>query len=309
MKLEKKKRGDREYYYISKSVRIGDVVKNFTRYIGPSTIPTEDLERDIEFNKKELMEEIARYKAIQAPLADLLIDEQVENLEKIRSEYQKEAHRILSVPKMKLYESFGVKFTYNTNAIEGSTVTEQEAVLILKDHVAPGGKSMAEIKEAENHQRAFEFILEDKGAVTKKLVLEIHKMASEGLLGPYEGRFRDHRVSILGTDVKTTPPENIGSEMNGLLRWYGRARNRMHPFEAAVVFHEKFERIHPFRDYNGRVGRLLLNYMLHSEGFPMVIIPVTRRQEYYDTLDAAHKQNYKPWVKFVYDLMVEGNEG
>ncbi|MFQ5975900.1 MAG: Fic family protein [Candidatus Hydrothermarchaeales archaeon] len=306
MKLIKQQRGDKEYYYLKKSLRIGDKVKTFSKYIGPVTIPEEELKKDIEYNKTRLKEEIERYKTIHAPLEDLLTGPQIKKIEEIKNKHQKEIEKLTNIPKKKIYENFGIKFTYNSNAIEGSTVTEREALLILKDKVTPGGKTLIEIKEAENHQRAFEYILKEKSKVKKNLILGLHKIVSERLLGIYEGKFRDIKVEILGADVKTSEPENIASEINGLLRWYGKVRKKMHPLEAAAVFHVKFENIHPFRDYNGRVGRLLLNYMLLSEGYPMIIIPVVRREEYYAALNAGDKGNYKAFVKFLYDLIVNG---
>lgn len=286
---------NKKYVYLKKSVRIDGKVKTFSHYVGPSTAP--DLERDIEFNKKKLEGRIERYKAIHAPLENLLTKEQIKRLEEVKKEHLKKP------PIPADYESFGIKFTYNTNAIEGSTVTERDAVLILKDGVAPRGRTLIEIREAENHKKAFEYILNENCKVTKAFILKIHKIASKGLLGTYEGKFRDVPVQIVGTDVKTTPPEDIDTEVNGLLRWYGKARKKMNPVQAAAVFHEKFEKIHPFRDYNGRTGRLILNYMLKSEGYPMIIIPVKKRERYYKVLDASHKGNYKPTVKFIYDLI------
>lgn len=304
MRLIKQQRGDKEYYYLKKSLRIGDKVKTFSKYIGPVTIPKEELKKDIEYNKTRLKEEIERYKTLHAPLENLLTAPQIRKIEETKNKHQKEIEKLTNLSKKKIYENFGIKFTYNSNAIEGSTLTERESMLILKDKVTPGGKTLIEIKEVENHQRAFEHTLKEKGEVKKNLILELHKTVSEGLLGVYEGKFRDIKVEILGADVKTSEPENIASEINGLLRWYGKARKKMHPLEAAAVFHPKFEKIHPFSDYNGRVGRLLLNYMLLSEGYPMVIIPVVRREEYYKALNAGDKGNYKAFVKLLYDLIV-----
>lgn len=304
MRLIKQQRGDKEYYYLKKSLRIGDKVKTFSKYIGPVTIPKEELKKDIEYNKTRLKEEIERYKTLHAPLENLLTAPQIRKIEETKNKHQKEIEKLTNLSKKKIYENFGIKFTYNSNAIEGSTLTERESMLILKDKVTPGGKTLIEIKEAENHQRAFEHTLKEKGEVKKNLILELHKTVSGGLLGVYEGKFRDIKVEILGADVKTSEPENIASEINGLLRWYGKARKKMHPLEAAAVFHPKFEKIHPFSDYNGRVGRLLLNYMLLSEGYPMVIIPVVRREEYYKALNAGDNGNYKAFVKLLYDLIV-----
>lgn len=306
MKVVLKKKGDKGYYYVKKSIRIGDTVKTFSRYIGPSTLPKNMLEKDIEYNKSELEEEIKRYMALHSPLKNLLTLSQVRLLRDIKQGYQRKMSRLSDLQKKKLYEPFGIRFTYNTNAIEGSTVTERETLLILKDKVAPGGKTLIEIREAENHEMAFEYVLEEKGAkITKEFILRIHRIVSNKLLGIDEGKFRDIEVSIMGADVKTAKPENIDSEMNGLLRWYGKTRKRIHPVEAAAVFHEKFEKIHPFRDYNGRVGRLLLNLMLQSEGYPLVIIPVTKKEEYYSVLEAGHTGRYKPIVQFVYRLLIQ----
>jgi Fic family protein len=281
MKLTRQRRGKKEYYYLKTTLRIGDRVKTFSKYIGPVTIPKEELDRDVEFNKKRLKEEIDRYRSIHAPLKNLLSKSQIQKINEIKKKHEEELSKLSDLPLSKVFESFGIKFTYNTNAIEGSTVTERETLLILKDKVTPGGKTLTEIREAENHQRAFEYILQEKEVTSKSLILKFHKIVSQGLLGYYEGVFRDISVQIIGSEVKTAAPENIDSEINGLLRWYGKNKKKLHPLEAICVFHVKFENIHPFRDYNGRVGRLILNYMLLGEGLPMVAIPVTQREEYY----------------------------
>jgi Fic family protein len=253
-----------------------------------------------------LKEEIDRYRSIHAPLKNLLSKSQIQKINEIKKKHEEELSKLSDLPLSKVFESFGIKFTYNTNAIEGSTVTERETLLILKDKVTPGGKTLTEIREAENHQRAFEYILQEKEVTSKSLILKFHKIVSQGLLGYYEGVFRDISVQIIGSEVKTAAPENIDSEINGLLRWYGKNKKKLHPLEAICVFHVKFENIHPFRDYNGRVGRLILNYMLLGEGLPMVAIPVTQREEYYQALNAGDKGNYKPFIDLIYNLLIDG---
>jgi|Deesub1362A_J573_1020465.scaffolds.fasta_scaffold05796_4 Fic family protein len=304
MRLEKRVVGGKEYYYLSKTIRVGNKVKTFHRYLGPATMPEDELEENIEYNKKLLEEEIERYRALYSPIHNLLSDTQVKKLEELKARYQARMATLPEGVRSKLSDDFLIKFTYNTNAIEGSTITERDTLLILKDRIAPRGKSLLEIREVENHKRAYDYMLQYSGNVTKKFILKLHKIMSEGLLGTYEGRFRDVAVRIAGTDVKTAEPENINREMNSLLRWYGRARKKHHPVVAAAVFHARFETIHPFYDYNGRVGRLVLNYMLWREGYPMVVVPVTEREEYYSALYASNQGDYKPIVHFIRTLLL-----
>lgn len=308
MKVVKRKRGRKEYIYLNESIRIGDRVKTFSNYIGPvGTIPDDQLKRDIEFNKKEMEKDIKRFKEIFAPLENVSTDEERKVLEKIRREYQERQTPLTKIQKLKLGQRFGIKFTYDSNAIEGSTVSEEEAYMILKDKITPKEKPLIEIRETENHMRAFDYLLmEEDSKITKALMLKIHKIMSQGLLGIEEGVFRKGPVSVAGSKTGRTKPENISSEIDGLLRWYGKARKKYHPIEAIAAFHTKFEKIHPFRDYNGRTGRLLLNYMLKYEGFPPINIPIKKRSEYYDALESAHlENNFRKIVKLFYGVFVE----
>lgn len=308
MKVEKRKRGKKEYIYLNKSIRIGGKVKTFSNYIGPvDKISKGQLGRDIEFNKKEMEKDIKRFKDIFATLEDVLSSEERKVLEKIRHRHQKRQTRLTKIQKLKLGERFGIKFTYDSNAIEGSTVSEEEVYKILKDKITPHEKTLIEVRETENHMRAFDYLLmEEDSKITKALILKIHKIMSEGLLGPEEGVFRKGPVSVAGSKVERTKPENISSEINGLLRWYGKARKKHPPIEAIAAFHSKFEKIHPFRDYNGRTGRLLVNYMLKYEGFPPITISIKKRSEYYDALEADHlENNLRPIVKLIYGVFVE----
>ena len=99
-------------------------------------------------------------------------------------------------------------------------------------------------------------------------------------------------------------PQDVPDKMGGLLRWYSKNRKILHPLVLASHFHAEFEKIHPFVDGNGRVGRLLMNFIMHKHNFPMINIPKKRKFKYCEVLNAAqYKSNLEPFVKFLINIL------
>jgi Fic family protein len=127
---------------------------------------------------------------------------------------------------------------------------------------------------------------------------------TSGILGPREsGVFRKIQVFIRGVDVVPPRPEEVEGQFKELMLWYRGNKRRYHPVVVAAYTHTAFEGIHPFVDYNGRVGRLLLNFILLKHGFPPIAIAYRRRAEYYAALRAAVKGNLKPFVRLLYNYL------
>lgn len=296
-----------KYHYLSENIRISvNKWKKLRVYIGKDDLPERELNRLISKNKKILIKKVNEARKLYDPLFSILTEEQTSKLEKVKHEYQKSKQEIPKSVWENYYESFITQFTYDTNSIEGSSVTLQETALILFDKIVPEGKTITEIREVENHKEAFDFTLIYKDDITKRFVLQLHKKLMHNILWKYAGKFRDVQVAIRGANFIPPPPEKVEKEFKSLMKWYGANKNKYHPTVVAAYFHAVFESVHPFRDGNGRTGRLLLNFILHKRGFPMIDIKNKDRMKYYDSLEEAQKNgNLKPLTKLIADYIKE----
>ncbi|MFQ6057019.1 MAG: Fic family protein, partial [Methanosarcinales archaeon] len=200
-----------------------------------------------------------------------------------------------------------IRFAYNTNAIEGSTITLQETLLILKDKIAPSGKSLREIHEIENTKSALDFIEKciEKKDLDENIILKIHKILMKSIDEENGGKWRTRQVIISGTDYMPPIPDFIPFAIREFLDWYSESKDKMHAVELAALVHLKFVLIHPFIDGNGRVSRLLMNYVLLKNQYPLLFISNRLREEYYNALEEGNKGNYDPFIEFILKLMLE----
>lgn len=290
----------KKYHYLEKNVRINDKWKKFSVYIGKGELSKKQVQLLKKKYLKILEEKVNRYLKLVDPLLRLLSDEQIKELEKIKQKYNKSYRKMPREAKEKYYEWFLTKFTYNTSAIEGSTVTLRETSMILFDRITPPGKTLREVREIENHKKAFDFILGYKGDITKNFVLKTHKILTADILSKEtSGKFRKVQVFIRGVTFVPPKPQNVEKEFRKLMNWYKKSKKKYHPIIVASYFHTAFEGIHPFVDFNGRTGRLLLNFILMKNGFPAVDIKNKDKARYYDALEKAQKENLKSFVNLI----------
>lgn len=190
----------------------------------------------------------------------------------------------------RLQEEFLVEFTYNSNAIEGNTLTLRETALALEG-VTIDQKPLKDHLEAVGHRDAFLYVqqlVSDKERVSEKVIRDIHSLV---LMDRPEdkGRYRSIPVRIMGAYHEPPQPYLVPVQMEQLIMDHNKIRN--HPIEKAALFHLRFEGIHPFIDGNGRTGRLLLNLMLMQQGYPPVNVKFTDRKRYYDCFDSYFRDN------------------
>ena len=198
--------------------------------------------------------------------------------------------RPLSLPAVqRLRDEIKLETTYDSNAIEGSMLTLRETVLVVKegvDHIP--GKPIRDVLAAKGFAAGFDAVfpfVEDDIPLSVGLIGEFHKYVMLGALPEFCGAFRNHNVRILGTRCRTAEHWEISERIQKLVDWFNTADTVLHPIKKAARFHAAFETIHPFHDWNGRTGRLLLNYMLVREGFwPVNIRHAEDRVRYYDAL-------------------------
>jgi Fic family protein len=210
-----------------------------------------------------------------------------------------------------LHEKLIVEWTYNSNAIEGNTLTLSETRVVLEG-ITIGGKSMVEHLEAINHREAILFIealIANQEPLSEWNIKNVHSLILKGIDNANAGRYRYENVVISG--AKHIPPKSfmIGELMQRLIAEYQNEWKTVHPVVKATLLHGEFVKIHPFIDGNGRTARLLLNFELMKNGYPPIIIKKNERAKYYDVLDLAHTtMNYAPFVELVAKLELESEK-
>jgi Fic family protein len=212
-----------------------------------------------------------------------------ERVDKLRDRLK--ALRPLNETELKrLREEFMIENTYNSNAIEGNTLTLRETALILQQGLTINGKHIKDHLEAVGHRDAFYYMIElaDAGtALTERIIKELHSLV---LMcdAKNKGIYRTVEVAIVGASHSPSPHWLIRDRMEDLLRDYENMKRDMHITKATAEFHLRFEGIHPFIDGNGRTGRLILNLELIKAGFLPVNIKFSDREKYYDCFEGCY---------------------
>lgn len=226
------------------------------------------------------------------------------------NELKEKLDRNRPLPKIivdKLKNAFNIELIYNSNAIEGNTLTLHETKMVIEQGLTVGGKPFKDYLEAINLAEAIEFIEElvkDQEPLNDSNLKKIHYLVLKGIKkeNKYAGVYRSVPVMISGSQHEPTQPYMISQEMEQLLYWYNENKANLHPVELASLFHFKFVYIHPFIDGNGRTARLLMNFILMQYGFPPAIVKAEHevRAKYYNTLEIASTTGAtKPFVQFI----------
>jgi len=205
-----------------------------------------------------------------------------------------------------LHEELVLQWTYNSNAIEGNTLTLKETKVALEG-ITVGGKTLREHFEAINHREAILFV--EELVLTNELLKErdirlIHQLVLKNVDDKNAGVYRNCNVLISGAEHR--PPDflKVPELMTEFVNWYETEGISLHPVERAALVHGEFVKIHPFVDGNGRTSRLLMNLELMKAGYPAAILPVNRRLEYYEALDTAHcTGNYEKFILLICEIV------
>ena len=199
---------------------------------------------------------------------------------------------------------YDIQLTYNSNAIEGSTLTYSETKLILNEGITIGGKSMNEHLEAINHKEAISFIEELANIDTKEIRLidikNLHHLILKGIDNKNAGAYRTQNVGVVKSDGEIhsfTGPLKIEEEMNEFIEWL-HSQTIEEPILLAALVHLKFVSIHPFIDGNGRTARLLMNLVLLQNGYPQAIIKISNRAEYIQAVETYQQSSDNDYSDF-----------
>jgi len=204
----------------------------------------------------------------------------------------------------KLREQFELEMTYNSNAIEGNSLTLKETFLVINEGLTIKGKPLKDHLEAKGHTEALEYLyaLTNKDTpvlLSEGIIREFNGIVMRDIDREWAGRYRNSNVIIGGSSH--TPPEafEVPQLMGDLFNWANNAGGNLHPVELATVLHHRLVNIHPFFDGNGRTTRLTMNVILLRAGFPLVVILKNDRKRYYRLLDEADRGNLAPFALFI----------
>ena len=270
--LRVKEVNGKKYYYLDHTIREGNSFTNKRKYLGS------ELPKDIENIKQKFMYE-------------LLLEKYSKVLQTIKKMFSEDFSKYPLSAKESYIESFMIKFTYNTNRIEGSTLTLKETADLLQQQITPKNKPLRDVKEAESHKKVFYGMLNYKKDLTLATVLQWHKMLLQDSIPDIAGVIRRHQVAIARSKVQLPFPAELDTLLHEFFAWYKYNKNRINPVVLAALVHLRFVTIHPFSDGNGRISRLMMNFVLHKHKYPMLNIEYSNRSNYYNALERSQTKS------------------
>jgi len=293
--IEEKKSGKKTGIYLVKNIRLGGKFRKVRVLLGYK--PLNGLNKIRKEKESELQKKVEELMASEIEDYSLLSAEERKKLSNLAKTYQNAIQKFDPLTKQKYLDWFLTQFTYDTNAIEGSSVPLEEVGLILFDKVVPSDRNLKEVYEVQNHKKAYDFINKHAGDLNYKFIMDTHRRLMSEIISD-AGKPRNVRVFVRGSDLKPPMPEEVPKRLKNLVGWY-KANKSLHPVLLASHVHSEFERIHPFRDGNGRTGRLLLNFILIKNDYPPINILNEKKGAYYSALRAWDKGEKRPFVELV----------
>ncbi|MEK6844855.1 MAG: Fic family protein [Nanoarchaeota archaeon] len=239
---------------------------------------------------------------------EFLNKEQIKDIENAKQIFNEKIKTLNKEEFEKFENSLFTELTYNSNAIEGSSLSLEETSLIVNENLAPEGKTLREIHEAKNHIKALEFIKNYKGDFSEKFILKLHSIILKEISERFAGHYRQTQVKIFGSDVKFPSSEKVPQLIKNLIYWYKKNKTKHHQFELATLISMKFVTIHPFVDGNGRVSRLIMNFILQKKGYPWINIYRKQREKYLKTVRKANEEDYSLIILFLVETLKENLE-
>ena len=214
----------------------------------------------------------------------------------------------------RIAQALELEYTFESNRIEGNTMTLRETDLVVNEGLTISGKSMRELLEVINHQEAIAYIkhlMEKNTPLNEREVLSIHNLILRGINPEDAGRYRRVQVMIKGSSFMPPQPFMVAKEMEDFFIWYETNKNGLHPIVLAAELHERLVTIHPFIDGNGRTSRLVMNLILLQNGYVIANIKgdYDNRMRYYTALETAQTKNDKEdFILFIAQIEKESLE-
>ncbi|MDP2666259.1 MAG: Fic family protein [Candidatus Diapherotrites archaeon] len=290
----------KEYFYIEQTIRIGKKYQKISVYLGNQ----KPLTSELPIFKKKLQKRVNAFYSneLLKPETSYVNIAAAKKLETIKQETNTFIENLNSIQKKHWIERERERFITNTNAIEGSTLTLNETHRILKlDEKIGTERERLEVLNMEKCLQRYDQYLKINQELNEKMVLQLHYILLDKIphYDQYKGIWRPVDVEIRTSQFEFPHFQYVPGEMRKLFEWYYEKKDRIHPLELAAVFHCQFTTIHPFADGNGRISRLLMNYILQYAQFPFTNIPYSKQKEYFETQEKGHHSQYQLFTQFL----------
>jgi len=300
-------------YYLIKDFRVKSTKGRVTKYIGTEEPSSQRVEELSAIHSSEIELKVVEKKAeISSKFytTDILPEDIARDLIKVleRVKYLVLAFKgIMTAKEIVMYEEgLEIDYVHGTTSIEGNTISRRETGTLLRDGILPENKTLREINEVQNFRNVARYRNRYRGKADATFIKKLHALTMNNIDLDGAGAFRRiDDIGIGGRDFMLTPWPMIEDELNEAIDdYYTRVEAGHHPFIEAVRFHHTFERIHPFTDGNGRVGREILNYMLMRYDYPRLLF-VKERAQYLKALAQGDDGDHGEMVLTMAGLMIE----
>lgn len=290
--IERKIINNKPYNYLSEQIKVGDKFKKIQVFIGKN-IPN-DLSRYYLLLKKKEYTIVKKQIMLGQFKGKHLKDYDLQRIETTRVDWKYFKVTLTETKFERVLRNFAIEFIFESNAIEGSRLSQQEVSKIIRKQYIRKNTSRDEVQEVLNSIEAFEYILSDLFSLNQKSIKLLHALVTKNL--HIEQGFK--KKTIVVSNRETTDPKNVRAELTKLFAWYKNSKDSEHPFVRAMIFHNRFEHIHPFTDGNGRTGRLILNWMLLREGYGLILFKNTNKFAYRNALGKGDEGRYQKLITF-----------
>jgi Fic family protein len=271
MKIVKRKVRGNIYFYLEHSIRDKGKVTKKQKYLG----------KKIPKNMDKIRSEF---------WLEIFEENYFSKFDLIKGNFSKEIKLMPKSAREKHYEQFIIKFTYDSNRIEGSTLTLKETANLLELGITPKNKSLEDVKETEAHRNVFDLMLKHKRDLDLNMILHWHRLLFENTKSDIAGKIRKHGVKVARSKTEFPVPAELDLLLRDFFKWY-RKNKDLHPVLLAALVHLKFVSIHPLSDGNGRISRIMMNFILNKNKYPMLNIHYNNRDSYYTALERAQVKN------------------
>ena len=223
-------------------------------------------------------------------ISELYQKKWIKDIELIKKNFFKEYNLMPKSARKKEKEIFVIKFTYNSQKMEGSTLTLKETANLLERGISPT-KPIIDIRETEAHKKVFDNMMDYNKNLNLNIVSFWNKILLDETKSDIAGKIRNYQVRLVRSKFMPPFPVELDTLLHEFFIWYKENKNKIHPVELAGLAHLKFVTIHPFGDGNGRVSRIMMNFILKKNKYPLLDIPYEKRASYYNALERAQIKN------------------
>ena len=297
--IYKKTIGNKNYYYLRASERKGKrVISKDIAYLGSSI---DEVKKNLEELSKYKAQIRKAYKTINSFLEsnyflekakklklkkDNILKDKTDEVMACKLHYNDVFKKMDELTRKEILKNYVIEFAYNTASIEGNTISLEEARNLLNEGITPKGKTLREIYDLQNTEKVFFKLLDRlKDNLNHDLIIEIHDRLLENI--DARNGYRTTDIRVVKSNFDASPGKYVKTDINLLLKWFNENKDKLHPLVMAIIFHHKFEKIHPFMDWNGRTGRMIVNYILLKNNLPPTIIHKKTRKEYLEAMREA----------------------